>query len=75
MFLRRCKNDSIEVVGSHMKPGDMVVLSDYWDNEFVLVLEVNQKTDRCKVLFLDGRKDSFVLSFLRTLQVIKHESR
>ena len=58
-----------------MKPGDMVVLSDYWDNEFVLVLEVNQKTDRCKVLFLDGRKDSFVLSFLRTLQVIKHESR
>ena len=50
-----------------MKPGDLVV---YWDHDIVLVLEVNEIKDSCTVLCSDGTKDSFVLSFLKTLEVI-----
>jgi hypothetical protein len=57
-----------------MKPGDLVVLSDYWDHDLVLVLEVNGAKDSCTVLFSNGRKDSFVLSFLKTLGVISCET-
>lgn len=60
--------------GDRMKPGDMVVLSDYWDHDLVLVLEVNVAKDSCTVLCSDGSKDSFVLSFLKTLEVISCET-
>lgn len=58
-----------------MKPGDMIVLSDYWKQELVLVFDVDQKRDRCKVLFPDGTRDTFALSFVKSLRIIQHESR
>ena len=58
-----------------MKPGDMIVLSDYWEQELVLVLDVDQERDRCRVLFPNGKKDTFVLSFVKSLKIIQHETR
>lgn len=58
-----------------MNPGDMIVLSDYWKQELVLVLDVDQKRDRCRVLFPDGKRDTFVLSFVKSRRIIQHEPR
>jgi len=57
-----------------MKPGDMVLISDYWKVNLTLVLEINPKDDLCTVLFSDGRKELFKLTFIRTLDVINNET-
>ena len=54
-----------------MKTGDMVVLSDYWENELVVITSIDWEKDECEVLFSQShRKDMFRLSFLSTCEVI-----
>lgn len=53
-----------------MKPGDLVVLSDYWERELALVLSVDPENDECLCWQSSGQKDRWKLSFLKTLEVI-----
>lgn len=54
-----------------MKVGDLVVLSDYWENELAMITSIDQEGDVCEVLFSQSlTKDVFRLSFLRTCEVI-----
>jgi len=53
----------------------MVVLSDYWENELVIITSIDWGKDECEVFFSQSRrKDVFRLSFLSTCEVIS-ESR
>jgi hypothetical protein len=55
-----------------MKIGDMVVLSDYWENELVIITSFDSEKDECEVLFSQShRRDVFRLSFLSTCEVIQ----
>jgi hypothetical protein len=55
-----------------VKTGDMVVLSDYWENELVIITSIDSKKDECEVLFSQShRRDVFRLSFLSTCEVIQ----
>lgn len=55
-----------------MKTGDMVVLSDYWENELVVITSIDWEKDECEVLFSQShRRDVFRLSFLSTCEVIQ----
>ena len=57
-----------------MKPGDLVVLSDYWEieNELVIITSIDWEKDECEVLFSQScRRDVFRLSFLSTCEVLQ----
>lgn len=51
-----------------MNVGDLVVMSDYWDNELAMILTVEPEKNRCTVVFSQSlMKEVFSLSFLRSL--------
>ena len=57
---------------NHLNVGNMVVLSDYWENELVIITSIDWEKDECEVLFSQShRRDVFRLSFLSTCEVIQ----
>ena len=55
-----------------MKPGDLVVLSDYWENELVIITSIDWEKEECEVWFSQSRRrDVFRLSFLSTCEVLQ----